>query len=87
MGIHITHYTPKQDDGRVTINSLVYPVVPVETRISNLVKKSTYNNTDIPRNYMTNLTYECGSARKFLDRNWLISVKYLQYLFKSMFVL
>ena len=63
-----SEYTDTKDDGRVTINSLLYPVIPVETRTSNLVRKSTYNNTDLPRNYMANLTYECGAARKFKDR-------------------
>ena len=68
--IHFYFFQPfPKDDGTVTINSLLYPVIPVETRTTDLVKKSTYNNTLISRNYMTNLTYQCGSARMFLDRD------------------
>ena len=62
-----SEYTDSQDDGTVTINSLQYPVVPSEVRTTNLVLKSEYNSSFIPRNYMANLTYYCGSARKFLD--------------------
>ena len=49
-------YLLASDDGTVTINSLVYPVLPVETRNTNLVKNSSFSNFDIPRNYMANLT-------------------------------
>ena len=59
-------YTDTKDDGTVTINSLTYPVIPNEMRTTDLVKTSEYNNTLIARNYMANLTYHCGSARKFL---------------------
>ena len=44
-----SEYTLSKDDGRVTINSLLYPVIPAETRTTDLVKKSTFNNTDIPK--------------------------------------
>ena len=53
------------NDGSVTINSLEYPTYPTETRISNLVKDSNFSNSLIPRNYMANLTYHCGTAREF----------------------
>ena len=62
-----SEYSDSKDDGTVTINSLVYPVHPSITRINNLVLKSEYNSSFIARNYMANLTYQCGSARKFLD--------------------
>ena len=49
-------YLLNSDDGTVTINSLVYPVLPFEERSTNLVKRSDFSNLDIPRNYMANLT-------------------------------
>ena len=52
-------------DGSVTINSLQYPVHPTENRLTDLKKISTFNTSEIPRNYMANLTYRCGSAREF----------------------
>ena len=51
-----SEYLLASDDGTVTINSLVYPVIPVERRSTNLVKNSSFSNLDIPRNYMANLT-------------------------------
>ena len=62
-----TEYTDSQDDGTVTISSLLYPVIPVETRTTNRVERSDYNQSQIAGNYMANLTYYCGSARQFLD--------------------
>ena len=62
-----TEYPLSSDDGTVTINSLEYPVLPTEIRTTDLVVDSTYNHSLIPRNYMANLTYRCGSAREFLD--------------------
>ena len=49
-------YTLTSDDGHVIINSLVYPTYPTETRTSNLIKRSDFSNTDIPKNFMANLT-------------------------------
>ena len=60
-----SEYTLISDDGTVTVNSLIYPVYPSENRIVDQVLNSTENNTLIPKNYMTNLTYNCGSAREF----------------------
>ena len=62
-----SEYSLSSDDGTVTINSLQYPVIPTETRTTDLVLDSTYNHSLIPRNFMANLTYRCGSAREFLD--------------------
>ena len=58
-------YILASDDGTVTINSLVYPVYPNEQRTTNLVLNSTNSYSEFPKNYMTNLTYSCGSAREF----------------------
>ena len=55
-------YILPSDDGKVTIEALIYPSLQNIGGILN----STHNFTDIPRNYNTNLTYTCGSARKFL---------------------
>ncbi len=60
-----TEFALVSDDGTVTINGLIYPTYPVENRISNDVWNSTKNNTLIAKNYMANLTYDCGSAREF----------------------
>ena len=60
-----TEYTLIEDDGTVTINGLTYPTYPQENRISNDVWNSTMNNLLIAKNYMANLTYDCGSAREF----------------------
>ena len=61
-----TEYTLEKDDGYVIINSLVYPSLD---RTTDLMKKSDYNNTLIPRNYMANLTYSCGAAREFFYKD------------------
>ena len=58
-------YTLTSDDGKVVIRSIVYPTHPTVNR-RDWTKRSTFNNTEIPRNYMANLTYHCGSAREFL---------------------
>ena len=59
-------YVLSSDDGTITINSLLYPVYPEETRTTNKVLDSTNNEIYyFPRNYMANLTYQCGSAREF----------------------
>ena len=49
-------YTLVSDDGHVIINSVEYPTYPTEARNSNLLKRSDFANTDIPKNYMANLT-------------------------------
>ena len=59
-----TEYTLIKDDGTVTINGLTYPTYPQEIKISN-VWNSSMNNKFIAKNYMANLTYDCGSAREF----------------------
>ena len=58
-------YTLTKWDGTVTINGLQYPILPQENRTSDLVWTSEYSNTIIPKNYMVNLTYHCGSGREF----------------------
>ena len=58
-------YILPSDDGTIVINSLIYPVYPIEERTTNLVLNSTNNFQDFPQNYMANLTYSCGSAREF----------------------
>ena len=60
-----TEYALVSDDGTVTINAIIYPTYPVENGISNDVWNSTKNNTLVAKNYMANLTYDCGSAREF----------------------
>ena len=63
-----TDYTLTKWDGTVTINGLQYPIIPSpENRTTNLVWNSTYDAIAIPKNYMANLTYDCGTARKFLN--------------------
>ena len=59
-----TEYTLVSDDGTVAMNGLIYPTYPIENRI-NEVWNSSRNNTLIAKNYMANLTYDCGSAREF----------------------
>ena len=39
--------------------------MPSENRTTNLVWTSEYSNSIIPKNYMANLTYHCGSGREF----------------------
>ena len=60
-----TEYTLASDDGKITINSLVYPIYPTKARTSNLEMNSTQNHLKFANNYMANLTYRCGSAREF----------------------
>ena len=60
-----SEYSLVADDGTVIVNSLIYPTYPSENRITDQVLNSTQNNTLIAKNYMTNLTYNCGSAREF----------------------
>ena len=61
-----SEYTLAQWDGRVLINGLQYPIIPVENRTTNLEWTSDHNEgSTIPKNYMANLTYSCGSAREF----------------------
>ena len=48
-----TEYTLATDDGTVLINSLEYPAL---IRTSGLELNSTFNSSDIPQNYMANLT-------------------------------
>ena len=59
-------YTLASDDGTVTVQSIVYPTYPQVIR-DDFTRRSDFNNTLIPRNYMANLTYHCGSARQFLQ--------------------
>ena len=51
----------------MTINGLQYPIIPTENRTTNLTWNSTFDQVAIPKNYMANLTYDCGTAREFLD--------------------
>ena len=57
-----SEYTLAKDDGYVLINSLEYPTL---TRTLNATKNSTAPASELPRNYMANLTYSCGAAREF----------------------
>ena len=59
-----SEYTLDEDDGYVIVNSLEYPSL---SRTTDLKLLSTFNNIDIAKNYMANLTYHCGSAREFFD--------------------
>ena len=63
-----SEYTLTTDDGSVTVNSIIYPTYPSVNRFSE-VFISTKNNTELPKNYMANLTYHCGSAREFFYDN------------------
>ena len=51
-----------RDDGKVDIRSLLYPS---RERMDMIWNSSNAANL-IPRNYIANLTYTCGSARKFI---------------------
>ena len=55
-------YTIPTYDGTVLINSLTYPALE---RTTNDLANSSRASTDLPRNYMANLTYTCGDAREF----------------------
>ena len=56
-------YTLPSDDGSVHIEALDYP----EMKRTDIVYNSNQtNSTLLPRNYMANLTYNCGSAREFI---------------------
>lgn len=55
-------YILDKDDGKVIIEALLYPSLQDNSAVFN----SSYNYTEIPRNYNVNLTYTCGSARKFV---------------------
>ena len=83
-------YTLPAYDGSVHVASMVYPVVPVMNRTESRYNSSTTTGKLLPRNYLTNLTYSCGSARNFItdsgavefqnmscqwDRSWLPSAK------------
>lgn len=54
------NYTLPSDYGHVVYQSMIYPQLTTNSN-------STTNFTEIPRNYMANLTYYCGSAREFLN--------------------
>ena len=54
-------YTLPAYDGTVTSTSLLYPELE---RIETLFTSAT-NRSDLPRNYLANLTYSCGAAREF----------------------
>ena len=49
------------DDGKVEIQSLVYPALAR----ADMTWNSSQAAAAIPRNYAANLTYTCGTARKF----------------------
>ena len=49
------------DDGKVVIQSLVYPALAR----ADMTWNSSQAAAAIPRNYAANLTYTCGTARKF----------------------
>ena len=51
-----------EDDGKVYINSKIYPAQTLDNKVWN----SSNSATMIPHNYMANLSYVCGSARKFI---------------------
>ena len=53
-----------ENDGVVFAESLSYPDL---TRTS-ITEDSFYNFSLLPRNYMANLTYQCGAAREFLHQ-------------------
>ena len=63
MLVAIDHFRP-ENDGVVSAESLSYPDL---TRTS-ITKDSFYNSSLLPRNYMANLTYQCGAAREFLHQ-------------------
>ena len=48
-------YTLPPDDGYVSLENIVYPTYPTLVRM-NQTLNSTHPKTEIPRNYMTNLT-------------------------------
>ena len=58
-------YTLPAYDGSVHMRSLLYPVVPVLSR-TDVHYNSSYDPSLLARNYMANLTYNCGSARRFI---------------------
>ena len=63
-----SEYSDIRHDGRVSITALTYPVIPTELRtlVTLTALETEYNNTRLPTNYMANLTYSCGTARRFL---------------------
>ena len=64
-------YTDIWHDGTVSISNLTYPIIPTELRtdITLTAMETGYNNSHLPSNYMANLTYSCGTARRFLLTN------------------
>ena len=61
-----TEYTLSSYDGTVHVRAREYPVVTVLNRTDVIYNSMQTNSTLLPRNYMTNLTYNCGSARNFI---------------------
>ena len=59
-------YTLPSDDGIVQVQAVEYPQM---TRTDVIYNSTQTNSSWLPRNYMTNLTYKCGSARKFIKDN------------------
>ena len=59
-----TEYTLPAYDGSVKVTSMTD--WPSLIRSQNMYNSTTTNSTSLARNYMTNLTYTCGSARRFM---------------------
>ena len=55
-------YTLADYDGTVRVTNLSYPSL----QRTQLTTNSSLPATGLPRNYMANLTYTCGSARRFI---------------------
>ena len=63
-------YTLPFHDGYVHVRALEYPEM---NRTDVVYNSSQTNSTLLPRNYMTNLTYNCGSGRKFIRENGAVA--------------
>jgi hypothetical protein len=68
-------YTLDKDDGNVVINNMTYPSL---ARTQDLRLTSGWNQTDLPRNYLANLTYSCGAARAFTtgETDWSLTCRW-----------
>ena len=62
-------YTLPVYDGMVHVVSLDYPVVPVMNETDVVFNSSQTTNKLLPRNYLANLTYNCGRARNFMTES------------------
>ena len=61
-----SEYSLPSDDGKVVIQTLEYPTHPTYNRMEYHLNSS-WSSDLIPKNYMTNLSYWCGSAREFVS--------------------